>query len=178
MLNRTKAPAFSQNFSFELPQPEIISLGNGSRLIWLNGIQQDVFKIELVFESGKWNEPLKGISHFTALVLDKGTSTHTSSEISSILDYHGAQLEINPGQDYTSVSLYGLNKSLHEVFPIIQNIIIDPRFPEEELQLQKDIFSQNLRVNNKKTSFIASKLLRQNLFGKEHPYGSSVEEQY
>ena len=52
MLNRTKAPAFSQNFSFELPQPEIISLGNGSRLIWLNGIQQDVFKIELVFESG------------------------------------------------------------------------------------------------------------------------------
>ncbi len=176
MLNRTKAPSFSQDFSFELPQPEIITVNRGSKITWLQGIQQDVFKIELVFNSSKWNEPVKGLSHFLALLLDKGTQTKTSNQISSILDYNGAQLEITPGQDFTSVSLYGLNKSLRAVFPVILDLVTNSIFPEDELQLQKDIFIQNLKVNSKKTSFIASKLLRQNLFGMAHPYGSSVEE--
>jgi predicted Zn-dependent peptidase len=176
MLERTKAPSFSQDFAFQLPQPEIISLSNGSRIFWLNEIQQDVFKIELIFNAAKWNEPAKGISHFLALLLDKGTYNHTSQQISNLLDFHGAQLEIHPGYDYTSVSLYGLNKSLHAIFPVLIDLITNSTFPAEELKLQKDIFIQNLRVNNKKTSFLASKLLRLNLFGKDHPYGSSLEE--
>lgn len=178
MLERTKAPSFSQDFSFQLPQPEIIPLSNGSRIFWLKEIQQDVFKIELIFNAAKWNEPSKGISHFLALLLDKGTNSQTSQQISSLLDYHGAQLEIHPGSDYTSVSLYGLNKSLRAIFPVLIDLMTKSIFPSEELKLQKDIFIQNLRVNNKKSSFIASKLLRQNLFGKDHPYGSSLEESH
>lgn len=178
MLERAKAPSFSQDFAFHLPQPEIIPLSNGSKIFWLNEIQQDVFKIELIFNAAKWNEPTKGVSHFLAQLLDKGTSQLTSQQISNLLDYHGAQLEIHPGYDYTSVSLYGLNKSLHAIFPVLIDLITNSIFPAEELKLQKDIFIQNLRVNNKKTSFIASKLLRQNLFGKDHPYGSSLEESH
>src|SRR5438045_7413512 len=106
MLIRTKAPAFSQNFSFVLPQPEIISLRNGSQIIWLNEIQPEVFKIELVFNSSRWNEPTKGLSNFLALMLDKGTNNQSSIQISNILDIYGAQLEIIPGYDYTSVNLY------------------------------------------------------------------------
>src|SRR5438045_1326504 len=117
MLTRTKAPAFSQNFSFKLPQPKIFSLANNAQLIWLSEIQQEVFKIEFIFNASRWNEETKGLAHFLALMLDKGTVNKSSSQISNALDFYGAQLEITPGHDYTSVSLYGLNKSLRKVFP-------------------------------------------------------------
>src|SRR5258706_1986189 len=177
MLIRTKAPSFTQNFSFELPKPEVMCLTNGSKFYVLKGIQQEVFKIEFVFSSAKWNEPIKGLSHFIALMLDKGTNNQSAKQISTTLDFYGAQLEITPGYDYTSVSLYGLNKSLNKVLPLIISLLTQSNFPQRELELQKEIFIQNLRINNRKTGFVASKLLRQNLFGKNHPYGGSLEEE-
>ncbi len=176
MLNRLSAPAFSKTFSFELPQPEIIRLKDGPDFVFLSGLQQEVFKFEIIFKAGKWWEPKKGVSHFTAIMLDKGTSIKSSREIAGHFDYYGAQIEISPGYDFTSVSLYGLKKHFDKIFSLFWEILTGPSFPENEFDLQKDIFIQNLRVNNEKNSFVASKIIRRNIFGANHPYGSSIEE--
>lgn len=176
MLNRLSAPAFSKTFSFELPQPEVIRLNDGSDFVFLDGLQQEVFKFEIIFKAGKWWESQKGLSHFTAIMLDKGTNSRSSREIAGLFDYYGAQIEISPGYDFTSVSLYGLKKHFDKIFPLFWEVLTVPSFPENEFDLQKDIFIQNLRVNNEKNSFVASKLIRKNIFGAKHPYGSSMEE--
>ncbi|GHM99672.1 peptidase M16 [Cytophagales bacterium WSM2-2] len=177
MLNRSVAPAFNKDFSFELPKYEVIPLNDSTNLIFLSGLQQEVFKLEFIFRAGKWYEPKSGCSHFTAIMLEKGTESKSSRELAQVFDYYGAQVEISPGYDYTSVSLYGLKKSFREIFAVFQEIVTTPVFPEEELELQKKIFLQNLKVNNEKNSFVASKLIRKNVFGPAHPYGSSVEEE-
>src|ERR1044071_7756033 len=97
MLNRTSAPSFSKTFSFELPKPEIIHLNEGLDLVFLNDLQQDVFKLEFIFAAGKWWETKIGLSHFTAALLEKGSKKKSSSDIASLLDYYGAQIEISPG---------------------------------------------------------------------------------
>src|SRR5260221_679124 len=99
MLNRLSAPAFSKTFSFELPQPEIIRLNDGLDFVFLSGLQQEVFKFEIIFKAGKWWEHKKGLSHFTAIMLDKGASSKSSREIAGHFDYFGAQIEISPGYD-------------------------------------------------------------------------------
>ena len=119
MLNRTYAAPFSKAFSFELPQPQITQLNEGLDFIFLNGLQQEVFKLEFVFKAGKWWEIKNGLSHFTSILLEKGTSKKTSSEIANLLDYYGAQIEISPGYDFTSVSLYGLRKYFDKIFPVL-----------------------------------------------------------
>jgi len=177
MLDRTSAPAFSKTFTFELPEPEVIQLDGGSSLVFLSGVPQDVFKLEIIFNAGKWWETKRGVSHFTASTLDKGTSHRSAKAIAEYLDYHGSQIEISPGYDYVSVSLYGLTKHFDNVFPVFGDIISGPTFPQEEFDLQRQIFIENLKVNNEKNSFVASKILRKNVFGVHHPYGGSVEEQ-
>src|SRR5260370_1585319 len=128
MLNRLSAPAFSKTFSFELPQPEIIRLNDGLDFVFLSGLQQEVFKFEIIFKAGKWWEPKKGLSHFTAIMLDKGTSSKSSREIAGRFDYFGAQIEISPGYDFTSVSLYGLTKHFDKIFPLFSDILPMPSF--------------------------------------------------
>lgn len=172
---RSLAPGFSKKFSFELPNPEVIKLSNSVDLVFLSNIQQEVFKVEVVFKAGKWYEPKPGLAHFTSNMLDKGTSSKTSKEIAGTLDYYGAQIEIAAGYDFVSISLYGLKKYAYEIFPLFIEIITDPIFSEKELGLQKEIFLQNLDINDKKNSFVASKLIRKNIFGGHHPYGNSLE---
>src|SRR6478736_330478 len=175
MLNRSIAPAFSKTFSFELPNPEIIKLPSAVDLVFLRDLQQEVFKLEVVFKAGKWQEPKPGLAHFTSIMLDKGTASKSSREIAEALDYYGAQIEISSGYDFVSISLYGLKKFIEEILPIFIEILSAPAFAEEEFDLQKKIFLQNLEINEKKTSFLASRLIRKNVFGSNHPYGNSLE---
>ncbi|MFZ5971597.1 MAG: M16 family metallopeptidase [Bacteroidota bacterium] len=177
MLNRSVAPPFVEADQFQLPSYEKEKLANGIDLFLVRHVQQEVLKIEIMFRAGKWYEPRPSVSHFTAQLLEKGTTKKSSTAIAEAFDRLGAHVEITPGYDYASVSLYGLVKNWQQAFALLIEIVTQPSFPAEELDLQKSIFLQNLKVNLEKNSFVASQQIRKNIFGAKHPYGSSVEEE-
>jgi zinc protease len=176
MLDRKVAPPFVKSSSFNLITPEEKKLTNGAHLFLVPGGSQDVLKIELVFQSGKWFEEQLGAAYFTAQMLSKGTKQKSSFEIAQLFDQYGAHLEVSPGLDFVSISLYTVTKNLRPVLDLLMEILSSPSFPENEFRQTQAVFIQNLRVNNEKTSHVASKLFRKNLFGENHPYGSELEE--
>ena len=177
MPDRTVAPPFVKSASFDLIQPEKFSLPNGVQVFVVAGGSQDVVKIEFVFEAGRWFEDKTAASYFTAQLLPKGTGEKNSFEIASIFDRYGSHLEISPGLDFVSVSVYALNKNLSPVLSLLMEILTVPSFPGKEFKQTKSVFIQNLKVNNEKTSYVASQLFRKNLFGGTHPYGVEVNEE-
>lgn len=171
MLDRTVAPPFQKTNNFVLIKPERIVLSNGIQITYVDGGEQEVVKIEFIFKAGKWYENQPGVSYFTAHLLQKGTVQKTSYQISAAFDQLGIHLEFNPGYDFTSIALYGLNKNIDRVFDLTNEILTQPSFPDNELQQAKDIYIQGLKINLEKTSYLASLQLRKNLFGEDHPYG-------
>lgn len=176
MLDRKIAPPFVKTTTFDLIAPKENKLSNGLSLFFVSGGFQDVLKIELIFEAGRWFEEKYGAAYFTAHSLSKGTKQKSSFEIAQLFDQYGAHLEISPGLDFVSIVLYSLTKNLAPVLQLLMEILTEPTFTEKELDQAKTIFIQNLKVNNEKTSFLASKLFRKNMFGETHPYGSELEE--
>jgi predicted Zn-dependent peptidase len=174
MLDRKVAPPFVKSDDFKLPGFQTGDV-NGIPLFIVPEVQQDILKIELIFQSGKWYEAKPGVSHFTSNMLEKGTQRLNSSELAEAFDRMGAHIEISAGYDNTSVSVYALRKNWKEAAELFAEMISTPAFDVEELDLMKDIFLQNLKINKEKTSFIASQLIRKNIFG-NHPYGTSLEE--
>jgi zinc protease len=175
MLDRKKPPAYKQNKSFELLKPEIQELSDTNKLYFINGGEQDVLKLELVFKAGKWQEPHPGISHFTSTLLAKGTADHDSFQITYRFDFYGIHLEIHPGFDFTSIALYGLPKNIINVLDLFLDILSNATFPEDELRQAADIYRQGLKINLEKTNFVAAREFRKYLFGNSHPYGYDIE---
>lgn len=175
MLDRKISPPFQKTNFFELIKPEKITLPNGIVMTVVPGGEQEVIKVELIFKAARWNESHAGVSYFTAQLLQKGTSTKNSFQISSELDQYGVHLEVNPGFDLTSVTLYGLTKNMARFFELLLELITQPSFPESELQQTKDIYIQGLKINLEKTSYLASRQIRKTLFGNDHPYGRDAE---
>lgn len=176
MLDRTVAPPYVQSTSFDLITPERIKLPNGLDLFFITGGSQEVLKVELVFNAGRWHEASWGAAYFTAHLLSKGTKGKSSFDIARIFDLYGAHLEINPGLDFISISLYALTKNLAPVLSLLKEILTEPIFPDKEIDQAKSIYLQNLKVNEEKTSYLASKYFRKQLFGGGHPYGKELEE--
>jgi zinc protease len=176
MPDRKSPPPFVKSTSFELIEPITHSLPNGVNILFIPGGNQDVIKIEVVAKAGRWNEKVRGAAQFTGNLLNKGTSSKNSFQIAQIFDQYGAHIEIHPGMDYISATIYSLNSFIEPVLDLFFEVLTDPSFPEKEIEQVKTIAIQNLKVNHEKTSFLASKLFRKKLFGENHPYGYELEE--
>lgn len=175
MLDRTIAPAFVAPQIFELPEPEIVHLDNGSRFFFLNAGDQPVIKLEFIFRAGSWFESTPGIAFFTGKMLSEGTASYTSKTIAEALDQYGAFVEINPGFDYTNVSIHIPTQHFEKIESILKEILFQPTFPDHEFELMKQIQIQQLKVNEQKNSFVATRLFRSNLYG-NFPYGNVMTE--
>ncbi|MEP2668378.1 MAG: pitrilysin family protein [Cyclobacteriaceae bacterium] len=177
MLDRTLPPPFVKSTTFQLPQVSKAHLSNGIALTHLNNIQQDLVKIEIVFNAGKWFDHKPEVSHFTVQMLDKGTLSMSAKQIAELFDRFGAHIELSSNFDYASVALYALSKHISILYPIFLELITSPSFDEPEFNLLKDHFIQGLKVKNEKTSYLASKLIRSKIYGSTHPYGQSAKEE-
>lgn len=175
-LNRTQAPPFQLSSDFTLPEPEVTYLKSGAPLLAFRGLPQEVVRFELILTGGKWDETVSGASHFTSQLLPKGTRRKDAFQVAESFERLGAHCEVIPGMDFVTVTLYSLNKTFAEACKLLHELLHEPAFNEGELSLLKDIYLQNLRVNNEKSSFVASKEFRSAIFGSHHPYGSSIEE--
>jgi len=177
MLDRTIAPPFNRSTSFDLISPHKVLTRGGAEVYFVLGGTQDVCKVELIFPAGRWFEKNSGASYFCSQLLSKGTTKKNSYEIAQHFDRYGAHLEINPGMDVVSISLYMLNKNLEVSLELLLELLTDSVFPLKELDQLKSIYLQNMKVNREKTSYLASTLIRKNIFGETHSYGRELEDE-
>ncbi|GAB3328381.1 pitrilysin family protein [Larkinella ripae] len=171
LVNRTQVPEYKKIEEVKVPAVSSLTLDNGQPLYWINAGQQPVVRLEIVFEAGAWYEPLAGASSLALKMLAEGTHSHTSAQISEYFDRYGAFLEQHSGSNRASLMVYGLAKHLPAILPMIQEMLTDSVIPEKELNHQKNLTLQNLRVNLEKNSFVAGRLIREKVFGPTHPYG-------
>lgn len=176
MLDRTLAPSFVKSTSFQLPQVSRVLLSNNIPLIHLNNIQQDLVKIEINFDAGKWFDTKPEVSHFTVQMLDKGTKSMSAKQIAELFDTYGAHIELSSNFDFASVALYSLSQHVSKLYPVFLELMTEPSFTENEFSLLKEHFVQGLKVKNEKTSYLASKHIRRKIYGSTHPYGQSADE--
>lgn len=174
MLDRKIAPPFKRVANIAIPQAKRTCLDNGIPLYYIEAGKQPVVRLEFIFKAGAWYEDNKGASYFAAKMLSEGTQQKSSAQISYEVEKFGAYLELNPTLDYSIVTLECLSKHLNNLLPLLHEILRQPTFPEDELVTLKNIKAQQTRVQNEKSSFLASKKFREAIFGEAHPYGKDL----
>jgi len=176
MLDRSAPPKFQTITDFSFKHAVTQSLDNGVPMHIIDAGTQPVIRLEIVFAYGKWDENKNQASLLTAKMLLEGTHQKSSVEISEIIDGFGAFIEVIPGVDYTTVSLYCIHEFLKPLLELLSEILNYPSFPGEELSKVKNIQSQALKINLEKNSYLASDYFRQRLFGSNHPYGRTLSQ--
>jgi predicted Zn-dependent peptidase len=175
MVDRSVAPEFIVPQKFTLPKPKTISFEHGHRLYCLNAGDQPVIKLEFVFSAGSWYETIPGQAFFTGKMLLEGTASWSSSEIAEKLDRLGAFVEAQAGPDYIHLSIHVPTRHFEKLKPILTELLFKATFPQSELNLLKKIQIQQMRINNQRNSYVASRMFRSGLYGDRH-YGHVITE--
>ena len=179
MLDRSIQPAICTPLSLDVQKPERSVMRNGIALNVLNACDSEVVRLDVLMEGGRWHQsqPLQAL--FTNRMLREGTRRYAAADIAERLDYYGAWLELSSMAEYTSVTLYSLNKYFSQTLDVLESIIKEPLFPEKELKVIIDANVDRFIVNSSKVSFVAQRQLAQALFGPSHPAGKlTCEDDY
>jgi len=156
----------------QLARPEKYALHNGIPVYQINSGTQDLVMIEMIFNAGSWYQPKPFTSLGTSLMLREGTKDHTSQEISEKLDFYGAHLETTTEKDLALVTLYTLNKHLDNTLPVLEDILKNAVFPDEECGIMLRKQKQALDIDMQKVRYLARTRFNALLYGESHPYGA------
>ncbi len=165
MIDRTLTPDFGEVENIELIQANPIILGNGLKIFSIEGGDQDLVRIEFIFENINYDSTKPLQSYASNSMLNDGTSQLTSSEIADKIDYYGAFLQTDYSNDQSGVTLYSLNKHLSSTLPIVKEVLTDSIFPAVELDTLIRNQKQKLSVNLEKNDFLSRKIFNNVLFG-------------
>lgn len=173
-IDRSKAPEAFALDKVNLIQAKNVLLSNGMQVYVIDGSEEEVIRLELVFIAGTRAEKNVLIANATNHLLNAGTSKMTSAEIMENIDFYGAYYQHENQLDRSSVSLYTLKKYFKETIAIFSEIIQDPIFPEHEIETYLKNTKQRFEINCTKNDFRARREFHKALFG-NHPYGKKVE---
>ena len=174
-LDRLTAPASHAVAEINIIHPETFTLPNNIPVYSLGAGSQEVIKVELVFNAGSAHHLNPLVPSFTSSMLQEGTSRRNAKEIASAIDDFGAFLELDHDKDYSSVTLYSLNKYLPQTLPVILEMITESVFPQNEWDIMRSNRLQNYMVNLEKVSFLAGKRFQELIFHGT-PYGAHFDE--
>ncbi len=155
----------------ELPPHEIRTYPNGIRLVLVNGGVHELFKLEIVFDAGRYHERRKLVSWATLRMLREGNEEFSSEALADRLDYYGASLGVTSNLDHLGLVLYGLTKHFDKLLPLVRSCLMSPVFPQEEIDRQIKERKEKLQLDLSKSDVVAYREVTEALFGDEHPYG-------
>lgn len=172
-MNRKIAPAITDavNFNLHLKPYDLFTLDNGVPVYTINAGAQEVIQIELVFYAGNWYEQRQGIAAATNFMLKNGTVQKTALQINEAFDYYGAYCNRTCYNETAVLTLHTLTKYLEELLPVMNEMLTECTFPDQELEIFKQNSKQRLVVNLQKPEFVAGRLIDSYLYGDQHPYG-------
>jgi len=172
-VNRKNAPPIidAVNFHLELKPYEKLTLDNGVPVYAINAGAEEVMLVEIVFFAGNSFEEKNIVAAATNFLLKNGTSKKKAFQINEHFEYYGSFLNRACYNETSTLTLHCLNKHIGELLPVVEELITDSIFPEEELAIFKQNQKQRLSVSLKKSEFVAGRLIDSYLYGEKHPYG-------
>lgn len=157
----------------EFPEYTERTLRNGAHLVVVENHEQPVVSVQLLLPgAGTAADPatMAGLASVTAALLEKGTVTMTASEIAEAVDFLGARLSTGASSEWSSVGLTVITDFLDRGLELMSTVVLDPTFPEEELETEKTRRISALRLNRSQPGVLAQETFVREVYG-THPYG-------
>jgi zinc protease len=162
----------------ELPEYERYELDNGMVVYLLEDHDLPLVNGTALIRTGSRWEPEKqvGLAELTGTVMRSGgTQNHPADQLNLILEQKAASIESSIGTTSGSVNFDTLTEDLDTVFNLFTEVLREPAFAAEQLELAKNQQRGAIARRNDNPSDIASREFDKLIYGEDSPYARTVE---
>ncbi len=173
-LDRSQRPEPGPAPVIQLGEFETFTMDNGMTVIVVENRQVPVISFQLTLDIDPVLEgDAKGYVDFAGQLMREGTKNRSKQEIDEAIDFIGASLSTYS----TGMFASSLTRHKDVLLDIMADILLNPVFPEEELQRRITQTRTGLQATKTDASAIARNVAQTQAFGYDHPYGEIITEE-
>ena len=157
-IDRSVAPLPGPDPSLTTPEIWQAEAANGMK-IW--GIEQHELPLvtySIVIEGGHMLDEISkpGVARFTAQMLNEGTKNRTPEELEEEIQLLGASIYIRGGAENITVSVNALARNFEKTVALVEEMLLEPRWDEEQFSINKTRTVNNLKRNLAEPNYLAN----------------------
>ena len=170
--DRSKPPEIGRPPEPRLPQLQRLTLANGLKVVLAERHEIPLVNLSLLVDSGfaadQFASP--GTARLTQGMLDGGTKTRASLEISEQLAQLGARLTTAASIDTIMVRLSSLKTTLDAALSVYADVVMNPIFPESDFRRQQRLQLSSIEREKATPVQMGLRVLPGLIYGKGHAY--------
>lgn len=158
---------------YKFPDREEVVLSNGLRLIMVPDDEQDGLIAIIQFSIGTFSDPpgLEGTVELCTGLLQKGCGQLNAEQFTEKMEYAGAALFTDIGEEHVALGVRMLSSKEQEIFPLFWGMITDPAMEQHEFsRIQREMMTA-LKAEISEPGVLAHRHFYRELSGREHPAG-------
>jgi zinc protease len=171
--DRSKLPDSGTTPAATFPKIHRSKLSNGLSLVLVERRAVPVVEMDLILDAGYAADrtDLTGAAALALDMLDEGTKTRTSLEISDQLQRLGASLGTGSSLDTSTVSMSALKANLDASLDLFADVVLHPAFPQADFDRLKTQRLAQIRQEKAEPISMALRVMPPLMFGAGHSYG-------
>jgi zinc protease len=156
--DRSVPPAIGTDPGITLPIVWTAEAGNGIHIWGIKQSEVPLVRYSFVIRGGHLlDHPEKaGVASFLAAMLKEGTATKTPEELEEAIEMLGASIEIYGGTENITVNVNTLARNFEATLQLVEEILTQPRWDEEQFSLVKSRIINELRRNEANPNYLAA----------------------
>ena len=173
--NQVKIPPLA---AFQPQQPTRIQLANGMVIFLQPDHELPLISVTARIRGGSISEPASKVglvSLYGDVWRTGGTKTKTGDQMDDFLEARAAKIETGDGSDSTSISLNSLKGDFDPVFEMYLDLLRNPEFRGEKLELAKEQMYTGIARRNDDVGSIVGRESANLAYGKDNPYARDEE---
>jgi len=165
--DRSEQPQVGPDPEVTLPAVWTGSLGNGMKLYGITQSELPVIQYSIVISGGHLLDSTgkSGVAALTASVMNEGTSNKTPEELEDAIRLLGASINFSGSTENITVRVSTLARNFEKTMDLVEEMLFEPRWDEEQFALAKSRVINNLKRNKANPSYLASNGLNKLIFG-------------
>lgn len=167
-IDRSKQPEAGPAPKINIQKPKTFTLKNGLEVMVVENHKLPRVSVVLIMDNPPAPEGVNaGISGITSSLLGTGTKKTSKEDFNEEIDFLGANLNLGAG----SARANTLSKYFPRVLELMAEGALQPKFTQEELDINKQRQIESLKNNEKDVAYNARRVRQALTYGKNHPFG-------
>ena len=173
--DRTVEPSYGNAPEVKVPEVWTQQLASGMKVYGITNKEVPLVQFSLTIKGGMLLEDQDriGVSNLLADLLTKGTANKTPKELEEAIELLGASIRVNAGDNNFVLSGSTLAKNFDSTMDLVEEILLQPRWDEEEFALAKQQVISRIQQEEANPNSLAANEFRKLIYGKENILASN-----
>jgi zinc protease len=161
--------------SITVPTVWTHTYANGLRLYGIEQHEVPLVQFSLTLQGGVLKDDVGkvGVANLVSDLMMEGTANKTPLELEEAIEELGARISMGTGRQSISLSANGLKSKAGEIFSLVDEILLEPRWDETEFERIKDETIENINRQSVNPGSVANNVFNRLVYGENSILGKN-----